>query len=338
MAGWSGLSIFGYLIDQPGPRLFWDLFGGMGYMYELVFIPLPDFLTDFLYRDELFGLFPFVMLVTLATAVVSVVSLATKNRKLVPVVVILALVHVASRFLAFLDYILDSSVRSFFGPWFVFRVTMIGLVPPLLVGLALASVVYAQRFPQLASIRNMLIPAGPGGSAAQAWTPGSMAINSDNQPNAQGANMSNEQPPVPPQSPFGNMGGGAGGFASFDLTTPTYYVQLMGVGDRLYSVGELQQMAKQKVLKPDTNVQHRDAGFPVKASSVPGVFSDKQWITALLLSFFVGFLGVDRFYLGQTGLGIAKLLTGGGCGVWALIDFILIAMRNVNDSDGKPLA
>jgi TM2 domain-containing membrane protein YozV len=58
----------------------------------------------------------------------------------------------------------------------------------------------------------------------------------------------------------------------------------------------------------------------------------------MLLSFFLGTLGVDRFYLGQTGLGIAKLLTFGGCGVWAIIDFILIAMRNITDVDGKPLA
>ena len=85
-------------------------------------------------------------------------------------------------------------------------------------------------------------------------------------------------------------------------------------------------------------VQNKDAGYPVAANTVPGVFSDKQWMTALILSFFLGVLGVDRFYLGQPGLGIAKLLTFGGCGVWALIDFILIAVRSVNDSQGRPLA
>jgi len=65
--------------------------------------------------------------------------------------------------------------------------------------------------------------------------------------------------------------------------------------------------------------------------------SDKEWLTALLLSFFVGGFGVDRFYLGYTGLGVAKLLTGGGCGIWALIDFIMIVMNKIPDSEGRPL-
>ena len=63
----------------------------------------------------------------------------------------------------------------------------------------------------------------------------------------------------------------------------------------------------------------------------------KSYVTALLLSFFLGGLGVDRFYLGYTGLGIAKLLTLGGLGIWALIDFIMIAMRKVNAADGSAL-
>jgi TM2 domain-containing membrane protein YozV len=65
--------------------------------------------------------------------------------------------------------------------------------------------------------------------------------------------------------------------------------------------------------------------------------SDKSYTTALLLSFFVGGLGIDSFYFGYKGLGIAKLLTLGGVGIWALIDFILIAMRKVPDAQGRPL-
>jgi TM2 domain-containing membrane protein YozV len=63
----------------------------------------------------------------------------------------------------------------------------------------------------------------------------------------------------------------------------------------------------------------------------------RDWLTTVLLSFFLGGLGVDRFYLGQTGLGVAKLLTLGGCGIWALIDFIMILMNNVTDAQGRPL-
>lgn len=43
----------------------------------------------------------------------------------------------------------------------------------------------------------------------------------------------------------------------------------------------------------------------------------------LVLQFFVGYLGVDRFMRGQIGLGVLKLVTFGGVGVWSLIDFVI---------------
>lgn len=63
----------------------------------------------------------------------------------------------------------------------------------------------------------------------------------------------------------------------------------------------------------------------------------KDWLVAILLSVFVGSLGIDRFYLGYIGLGVLKLLTLGGCGIWWLIDLILIATDKMKDSDGNPL-
>jgi TM2 domain-containing membrane protein YozV len=58
----------------------------------------------------------------------------------------------------------------------------------------------------------------------------------------------------------------------------------------------------------------------------------KDPTTMLIFSIFLGGLGIDRFMLGQTGLGVAKLLTAGGCGVWAFIDWFLImnAAREIN--------
>ncbi|PIU24058.1 hypothetical protein COT12_03070 [Candidatus Berkelbacteria bacterium CG08_land_8_20_14_0_20_39_8] len=53
-----------------------------------------------------------------------------------------------------------------------------------------------------------------------------------------------------------------------------------------------------------------------------------NWVLTLVLSILVGSLGVDRFVMGQVGLGILKLITGGGCGIWWLIDVILIATKH----------
>lgn len=65
------------------------------------------------------------------------------------------------------------------------------------------------------------------------------------------------------------------------------------------------------------------------------VRSDKGFVPTLLLCFFLGQLGVHRFYVGKVGTGILMLLTLGGLGIWTLIDFIMIAVGNFRDSDGR---
>ena len=63
--------------------------------------------------------------------------------------------------------------------------------------------------------------------------------------------------------------------------------------------------------------------------------SNKDWLTTLLLCFFLGYLGIHRFYVGKTGTAIVQLITCGGCGIWTLIDFIVICMGNFTDAEGK---
>lgn len=65
--------------------------------------------------------------------------------------------------------------------------------------------------------------------------------------------------------------------------------------------------------------------------------SPKSWIAALLLCFFLGSLGVHRFYVGKVGTGILMLVTLGALGVWTLIDLIVIIIGKFSDKQGLAL-
>jgi len=79
-------------------------------------------------------------------------------------------------------------------------------------------------------------------------------------------------------------------------------------------------------------------GAAVKKSthSAPNT-DEKDWLISLLLCIFLGYLGIHRFYTGHIAIGIIQLLTAGGCGIWWLIDIILIAAGSYRDAEGRPL-
>jgi TM2 domain-containing membrane protein YozV len=65
--------------------------------------------------------------------------------------------------------------------------------------------------------------------------------------------------------------------------------------------------------------------------------SDQKRLVALLLCFFLGMLGVHRFYVGKVGTGILQVVTFGGLTFWVFIDFIIILVGAFKDKQGRTL-
>jgi TM2 domain-containing membrane protein YozV len=65
--------------------------------------------------------------------------------------------------------------------------------------------------------------------------------------------------------------------------------------------------------------------------------SPKGFVPTILLCFFLGTFGIHRFYVGRIGTGIVQLLTFGGLGIWALVDFIMVVTGNFKDGQGLPI-
>ncbi len=78
------------------------------------------------------------------------------------------------------------------------------------------------------------------------------------------------------------------------------------------------------------NVNYRpSSGMPTEKGS--------SFLVTLLLCLFLGYLGIHRFYTKNWIAGVLQFMTGGGCGVWWLVDLILIVAGSYRDGDGRPL-
>lgn len=85
-------------------------------------------------------------------------------------------------------------------------------------------------------------------------------------------------------------------------------------------------------------IHHSAASCPgCGAPQSPAGSSEKRILPALLLCFFLGWLGVHRFYVGKIGTGILQLMTLGGFGIWVLIDLVFIVVGAFTDKKGDKI-
>jgi len=86
---------------------------------------------------------------------------------------------------------------------------------------------------------------------------------------------------------------------------------------------------------PNTSICMKCGVSLNRENALPG--EGKDWLTTLLLCFFLGVFGIHRFYTGHTAIGVVQLLTLGGCGIWVLVDLIMIIVGSFKDAKGHLL-
>jgi hypothetical protein len=134
---------------------------------------------------------------------------------------------------------------------------------------------------------------------------------------------------APPSAPFAAVPPPPPGFAPQPQPTQAYYPPPTG--------------PQYAVPPPPPGMMPPGMGYPNPSAPygydpITGIpYSDKSKVAAGVLQLFLGHFGVGRFYMGDTGIGVAQLLTCGGCGIWALIDGIMILVNGGTDAEGRKL-
>lgn len=99
----------------------------------------------------------------------------------------------------------------------------------------------------------------------------------------------------------------------------------------------VEEVAEEEVFYSDdsTYLDDEESDDVEESTDAQETSSGKSQLITLLLCLFIGGIGAHRFYLGYIGIGIIFLLTGGGCGIWWLIDLIRIITQDLQPKDGR---
>lgn len=110
---------------------------------------------------------------------------------------------------------------------------------------------------------------------------------------------------------------------------------LIIVKEKRPAVSERKLSIAERALDKSQQGSHEVTELKAKSAAAATPSGEKSQLTALLICFFLGGLGIHRFYLGYTAIGIIQLLTLGGCGIWALIDLIMIITGDLKPNGGS---
>ncbi|KAG5180632.1 hypothetical protein JKP88DRAFT_166410 [Tribonema minus] len=125
------------------------------------------------------------------------------------------------------------------------------------------------------------------------------------------------------------------------LLVARFAVTLAHRVDCLYD-GQCPQHASCYRFSETEGVCECDGGYITREPYPPCDYHQKSQLTTFLISFFVGWLGVDWFYLAVGNpwyivAGVVKLITAGGFGIWWIVDFIRVIVNAFPDGNDLPL-